>query len=325
MAPLDFLSLLTGVVGTLIAVWVAFAGKQLLRPRFSVEIGFFETLFEGPKRRWPWQHNLPISAVAVGVTALEAKYVVLPLVLHLKNRGSLPVSDLDVVLELPEEALIEKEGIVGPVAGQAAKFRGHWPEGRECTRYQGVGQSRIPLGLVRPGETMITAEFIQLRAGLLASAVGTNEKAQMLRQRYASCQQLRSAIEVRVSVWSSSMRPVSLSVMMLWFAVESQQDLEEALGQMARASADAGPIESGLYFSPPWSRIHRDELVEMAMVNAEKASDWASALSVDGLINNAQGAAVLRVPPWGLWGESFDVTARWNVRLRRRIGGRDAA
>lgn len=323
MAALDWVSLLVGVLGTLVATWATFTSKQLLRPKFSVEIGISEAIFSDlPKRYWPRSRNPLINGIAVGVTALEAQYVVLPLCLWIRNRGSLPVSDVDVVLEFPVEALIDETGIVGPVAGKMAKLGGRWPDGRQINRFQGMAQCRIPLGLLRPGENMMTGEFIQLKAGLLAALASENAaaKAEMLRQRYSSCEQLRAALEVRISIWSSSLKPISLSVMVVWMAVKNKEELEQALGKMARLSAASGPIEPGVYLLPlPWSRVSRDEFVEMAMVKAEAVEDLAKALSFDGMLDSALGVAVLRVPPWGLWGEAFDIEAKGNAKLLRRL------
>jgi len=319
MAPLDLVSLLTGVLGALITVWVAFVGKQLMRPRFSVEIGLsYDKHFDAPKR---WLRR-PIDAIAVGVTALDAQQIVLPLNVRLRNKGSLPVSDVDVVLEFPIEALVEKMGVVGPVAGKVAMLKGGWPEGRKISRLQGMAQCRIPIGILRPGETMITGEFIQLRAGLLAAitGAGATERAEVLRQRYSSCEQLRSALEVRVSVWSSSMKPVSLSIMLIWLAVKKVEELTDTLARMASLSAAAGPIKPGVYLMPPlkWGRrLHRDELVEIAMIDIEKGEDLRKVLSHDGMVENAQGAVVIRVPPWGLWGESFNIESEWGSKLLR--------
>lgn len=315
---MDFASAVIGVIGTLIAVWIAVVGKQLRRPRLAVEVGFFNLLFEGPRRAFPWLQRPPrITAIAVGLTCAETKSIVLPLALHIENKGSIPITDVDVVFEFPVETLITKKGVVGPIRGQFAELEAAWPEGRETTKFQGVAQSRIPLGTLRPGETSVTGELLQLRTGFLAPALRSPERSEMLKRRYAACKQLRSVVEVRISVWSSSLGPISISVALLWFIAESQDDLRTALHQMVRASADAAPIEPGVYFSPPWSRMQRDELCELAILQAGKVDDLLIAISADGMMNNVLGAALLRLPPWGLWGDSFDVTTKWNRRLRK--------
>lgn len=312
---LDLESFLT-IVGTLIAIWGALATKQLWSPKLSVKVGLCD--YAAIPKAWQARN---VDAIAVGVSALEARKIVLPLFIRLYNRGRIPVTDVHVVLDFPGEALIDKPVVVGPIAGESAVFDGLVPaEDREVSRFLGMAQCRIPIGLVRPGETYITGEMIQLQAGLLATveSTGATDKAETLRQRYSSCEQLRSSLEVQISVWSSSMRPILLSVTMIWLAVKNPDEIAKALAQMARLSAAESPLKPGLYFLPrPWKRPDRHELVEIHMITAKDFDALKRALTPEGVVANSKGLTALRVPPWGFWGESFDIRTKWKAKLLR--------
>lgn len=310
------ISLLLSIFGTALAVYIALIGRQLLRPNLVVDVGLYPGKpYDAPRR---WRSRRP-DAIAVGVTGLEPQNIVLPLLVRLNNKSGVPINDVDVVLEFSGEAAIEEDGLVGPVAGMIVPVT-NLNTKEDLFRFRGFAQRRLRIGLVRPGERIICGEVFQLRADSLAVSLGEEDQdTEHLRERYSSCRQLKSALGVRIIVWSSSLKSVSFYVTLIWLAVKDEKDLQGALTQMTRLSSRR-LIGERFYFPYPFVRpeLHRDEVIEFALVNAEDAKTLSEALTPEGLIDHAAGFAVLRVPPWGLWGKDFDITTKWKgIRLSR--------
>jgi len=312
----ELISLAVGVIGTLIAVWVAMVGRQLVRPKLSVSPGVFELPTGIPwalRRRHKQSHG-----IVVAVSARELEHVVLTLPIRLQNRGSLPINDVELVIEVAAGAIIEDQGIIGPVGERMGVLTGRRaPAPRSVARLGGLAQSRQSIGLIRPGQTLIAGEIFQLRAGALEMSGFSIDAARMtaLKERYSTCAELKGALEVRISVWSSSTKPLSLSVAMIWLAAANAEEAFKILRRMAALSAAEGPIRPGLYFNPLRKRLAHDELLEVIAVSAKSVEDLVKTLSPDGMVQNPAEIISLRLPPWGLWGQAFDVTAKWPVKL----------
>jgi hypothetical protein len=239
--------------------------------------------------------------------------VPLPCIFKISNRGDLPILEVELQLQIPTATLVEKTAFMGPLNDKLAILNMRL-QSREVFRLNGHAQVRIKIGTLRPRETVLVVQPLQLRAGQflvdggLESAITTDR----LRSRFAKVKKLRGALTVRAVVWSTSGPPVSQLFNIIWFAAGSAAELCAEVSGLAAAAADERALEPGHYLSlRPWQGVRRylrHEFAELAVFSCNNNEELVGTLwSPASLIEAPEGQALVALPLWGFWGESFDL------------------
>lgn len=317
----DLASLIVAIAALAVALAVAISGRQLIRPRFSLTIGTLDC----PKGLFRRRAALK-STVMYGLPR-DIEQAPLFAWMKITNIRKLPVADVEVELQFPVGSLIEGAGVLAPIFGGSALVTAEPFPGREIHRTSTRAQVRIKLGTLRPKETKMVCEPLQLRTGQLLVDDDDDQAniAERLRSRYADIEALRSAITVRVVVWSSSVTSLSQVFNLVWCAAVSESELVATLGSMCQAAGKE--LKPGIYVGPPWRskrRLERYEFAELVLLDWDNTEESvASALSPETTMNAANGLALMRLPPWGLWAKAFDLQSALGFTLIRRYRQED--
>ena len=317
MKASEFITLVATVAGPLIALAVAVAGRQFFRPRLSLELGVFD-FDKKPRLRF---RSAPKTTLFFGLPE-ELQQIALPCPLRITNHGHLPIADIEVELKFPIGALVENSAITAPIGQNFAVLKLRQVEGRSVLRFADHAQVRLKIGTLRPKESIVTAEPLQLRTGELLVAVGDwfskTPTPEHLRVRYANVAALRGAITLGAHVWSNTRPPLSHLFNVVWCAAGSRTQLVASLDAMCKATGKE--FAPGTYLNlRPWRssrRYLRYEFAGAVMASFNKAADIAAALwSPEAILNADMEMALITLPPWGFWGEAPDIRSALGLRL----------
>jgi hypothetical protein len=310
MDVFSVVGLVVGVVGTVIAVAAAVRGRQLSRPRLVVTIAPPEPDPSRPKAI----RRAPFAGLVVGTAQrADSRQFVCPIVLS--NQSAIPINDLVLMLEYPREYLIEHVVFLDLQKEAARVYR--FKEERQVFQMSGIAKVSLDLGLLRPGESVMTADVLDLKP-LSKSFTGHDsydeDLAHRIGSRFREVTGLIGIVPINVYIRASNMPPQAFAFTILWLQGGSVSEVGEATIAVADASWEGRQPIPGCYLRPFILRALRKPVLRRRQRFRFIFMDGTGyeSMNLDALLEETisaeNGDAFVHLPPWGLIGQSFDLS-----------------
>jgi hypothetical protein len=303
-------SLIVGVVGTVIAVAAAVRGRQLSRPRLVVTIAPPKPDSSRPKAI----RQAPFAGLVVGTPQrADSRQFVCPIVLS--NQSAIPVNDLVLRLEYPSEYVMEHVVFFDLQKEVARVFR-FKDDNRQVFQMSGMASVSLDLGLLRPGDSVMTADVLQLKPhskNLTGNKFYDEDFANRIGCRFRDVRGLIGIVPINVYIRASNIPPQAFAFTILWLQGGSISEVGEATIAVADASWEGRHPISGYYLRPFILRaLRKPVLWRREKFRVLFMDGGHEPINLDGLLEETisaeNGDALVDLPPWGLIGQSFDLS-----------------
>lgn len=310
MDVFSVVGLVVGVVGTVIAVAAAVRGRQLSRPRLVVTIAPPEPDSSRPKAI----RQAPFAGLVVGTAQrANSRQFVCPIVLS--NQSAIPVNDLVLKLEYPSEYVMKHVVFIDSQKKAANVFR--FKDERQVFQMSGMASVSLDLGLLRSGDSVMTADVLNLKPlskSLTGHEVHDEDLAHRIRCRFRDVTGLIGVVPINVYIRASNIPPQAFAFTILWLQGGSVSEVGEATIAVADASWEGRRPIPGYYLRPFISRafgkpvLRRRERFRFLFIDGTGHEPMNLDALLEETISAANGDALVDLPPWGLIGQSFDLS-----------------
>ena len=309
MDVFSVVGLVVGVVGTVIAVMAAVRGRQLSRPRLLVTIAPPEPDSTHPKAI----RQAPFAGLVVGTAQrASSRQFVCPILL--RNQSAIPVNDLVVRLEYPSEYFINHVVFLDSQKEAAHVYR--FKDDRQGFQMSGMASVNLDLGLLRPGDSVMTADVLQLKPlskNFTAHEFYDEDLANRIGRRFRDITGLIGIVPINVYIRASNTPPQTFAFTILWLQGGSVSEVGEATIAVADASWEGRRPSSGYYLRPFILRalrkpvLWRKERLRFLFMDGTGHEPMNLDALLEETISAENGDALVDLPPWGIVGQSFDL------------------
>ena len=312
------IGLTTGVVGTGWGIYTSVRSRQLSRPSPGLHVGLLEERELLPRSLRKKSKNTLIF----GVPGLRGGHAVIPCIYRLTNPTKLPLTDLTLGLQYPAEFLIDEAAVLNDDETTGTMVRGIMMLEREVVPAADMTFVRYNLAKLRPGETVILPDLMKIpkfNAGEPGSPPEPGEEGARLSNRLQDIPGYFNSCRVHATVWSSNCPPIAKDVNLICFSAGAEKDLERCFGGFATAIWDGKRPSPGFYFKPFWMKKPLTvELSELITLPKRKPPLTGEAIG-RSVMKSARSLGYFDVPPWGLYGESFELVDNkmWLIKEKK--------
>ena len=316
MDLLTTLSFVVGAVGTALAIAAAVRGRQLSRPKLIVTIAPPEPDSGDPRAI----RQASFGGLVVGTAQrTDARQFVCPILL--RNQSAIPISDLVLRLEYSDEYLMKHVVFVDGQKKAARVFR--FKDDREAFQISGMASVSLDIGLLRPGDSVMTADVIhlkRLRQSCPRRELDDEDVADRTQRRFSEATAVIGIVPINVYIRASNIPPQALTFALLWLQGESVAAVVDATAAVAHAAWEGRRPEPGHYFRlrlPALRKplLWRRERFRVLFIDGTGHAPMNPDELLQETLTAQMGDSVVELPPWGLTGKSFDLSAVVGVRV----------
>jgi len=307
---LTIISILIAATGLTLAITIALKDKKLSRPALRLEVGMLaednaDNFGIGSKR------------TLIFGTKETAKGVVLFCPYKIRNPTHLPITNVTLQLSYSKRNLIEGAVITNETEQTATIIETIKAENRRLINLGGNSIISYDIPLIRPKETVTLADLVHLK---LAQDTPIEDFADdhltAIYEKFKRIKTFRGAIIIRATVWSNSLPPIASEIYVLAFAGATPPELENNFTEFAKALWDGKYPQPGIYLNPlrRWRKVYTNERVELIIQNDDRLP--MNERMAEEQMESPRNSGYYFMPPWGLYGQSFDLDSYLGVRIK---------
>jgi hypothetical protein len=307
MDIINIVSALTGIAGVIFGVYAVIRSRQLSRPTLILHAGLIKEKDYIPKNF----RKTPKRTLIFGTKPLVKNHSVLCCPYRLENPTKLPVTNVTLQLQYPSKYLMDEAIFLDETKEVAMAVTGTVSPNRSVLPYGDVVLVRYEFSLIRPGETLILQDFISMKKigfkDFNDKNIAEVDIARMY-QRLSNIDGFIGSCVIHASVRSSSCNPIANEILILSFATTSMSELLDKCKEAARKAWDGKRLKRGLYFRL-FGRQKKLPGVELCELVIQSSENFPSSMKIasKSLLEAERTLIHFSMPPWGLYGESFDL------------------
>ena len=299
---LTIVGVVSGIVGTLFAVFIAFRSRQVFTPKIFCGIGVPPSAIK--KHILPFSRKKPLLNVVYGGNIKEYSPVWLTPIYFLSNLSRVQLNNIVVRLTYPSTFSIKTEEVI-KISECFEKMsdsdRARSLDRRYLQKNGAYCTCSFNIPFLRPGEKIILTDFLDFtkrHPRLRAEVEATGNTGMLgLYQRMLETPGLINFCVVDMRIFCEQTKPIERKINLLWLKGRTAQELgEQIFGCMDAFFAGIPPLP-GVYWKPPWGKSNKQE---NALVVLPKWIKFEN-LCIEQALQSTIGHAPLILPDWNYY------------------------
>lgn len=263
MEWIQLLGTLLAILGGILGIAIIVRKRQLAVPKLSFDCGISRSMRKHLPRA---SRNKPSTTVTFGISEPGSKKDILfALPFFVENIGNLPLRNITLQLEYPAEYAAPPLEEVQQTFSGVIKLASAYATDRSTVRLGVYTQSRLEIGVLRPGEFILVAEPLALTPyhTLIHDDGVTRNYTEALRACSESEASFLALCPIRAFLYCEDIEALHRKIVVVWLKAENVKEAAGRLGGVVRGLWRGEYPKPGIHVKFIWENVILKELAHI--------------------------------------------------------------